>query len=435
MSKSTTFPCPRCGAPLPVEPTAKVTTCAYCHATSPVAPALREQAIANAGRVEAVRGRADAAVQAIGMYGVAARYAKDWWKPAVAIGGVMLTTSVAGMLLGPRFAESVLSYLAPVLVYGTMGYFALRYYRAYRRAMHPAQTPIAVAGSTCERCGGPLVFEAGNARAVCRACLAVAVAGRTLQENLAAAAEQQARKLDLERARAERQMYRGAFATQGFVQVYAAAVFSLPFVLLALVGLGRGTASLMVGLAHGRSAEVSHGLWMIALGAGATLALGAGAELVARRMVRPARARRLVLDALAARLGGHVVEGGTSAALDWLDACWPGPAPHELMIIQQDFRRATLTTAVEGLPALVVVVTRAPGPLRVNELHVLVAKPRLHDARAPLPDAAKPLQQLGFDVKVSEDGVALTRASADVEVFNEATLSWVLAAAAGLARA
>ena len=78
---------------------------------------------------------------------------------------------------------------------------------------------------------------------------------------------------------------------------------------------------------------------------------------------------------IAARLGGRVVLGDTTAALDWLDGHWWGPAPYEVMMGQQEIARTTLETAVAGLPVLVVAV--APGPLAFSgkKLHVLVAAP------------------------------------------------------------
>ena len=83
MNESATFPCPRCGAALPVDPTAPAVTCAYCRATVPVPAAVRDPALAHAARVGAVQGRAADAEKALGMYRASAAYQKDWWKPVV----------------------------------------------------------------------------------------------------------------------------------------------------------------------------------------------------------------------------------------------------------------------------------------------------------------------------------------------------------------
>ena len=309
-----------------------------------------------------------------------------------------------------------------------------RYYRAYQRA-GGARAPLAVAASTCSRCGGPLTFEAGSARAVCHACHAVGLASRTIQIDLAAAAERRARQLDMERVRAERQMYRSCAGAQGFARVYVLASLALPVVLLVGGLLIGGVVEVVSGAIDGRSSDVRQGLSMLVMG-GVLGSVAFGVALVIHaKAIMPARAAEASLRAIAARLGGRVVVGRTTAALDWLDGHWWGPAPYEVMMGQQELARATLETAVAGLPVLVVVVSPSLfGEPAGKRLHVLVAAPGARGLQAASAAAAE-IARYGFEVKVSEDGVALARDVAGPEVTSEAVLGWLLTEAAALARA
>jgi hypothetical protein len=433
VSASATLPCPRCGAALPVDPTAATTTCVYCRTTVAVPPWMRQGALEYAARVGAVQHRAEASRQAIGMYAASAGYSKSTWKIVLGVYGVTIGTSILASVLPHGVAEHVLPVLAPILIYGTMGYFGVRYYRAYQRAKQPGGASLGVATSTCERCGGPLTFQVGSARAVCHACNAVAVAGRTMQGDLVSVAERQARDLEVARARSERQMYRASSGVARFTRYYMFFAMGWPVAALIGVGLIGGTVQIVEGLVDGRPREVQGGVVAFLVGLIAAAVAGGVGAIVHARVIKPARAGGPVLRALAAHLSGRVVESGTTAALDWLDTCWWGPAPHETMLAQQETARYTLATAIDGLPALLVVI--GGGTVSGKRLHVLVAAPRARDERVLSTRPGVDLRCYGFDVSVSEDGVALSRATADPAVVNEASLTWALHAAAALARA
>jgi hypothetical protein len=396
---------------------------------------MRRQALDHAARMGAVQHRADESRQALGVYQVSASYQKDWWKPVVGLFAATLGTSLLAGVLPHAVAGTVLPILGPVLAYGTIGYFGVRYYRAYQRSRQTGSAPLGVATSICERCGGPLTFAAGSARAVCRACSTVAVAGRTIQADLVSAAERQARRLDVDRARSERQMYRSSAGVQRFTRIYLFLMMGWPILALVGVGLVGGTYQLIDGLVAGSASDVRQGLVLLLVGVISGVVGGGVGAFVYTQVIRPARAAGPVLRALAARLGGRVTDGGPTAALDWLETCWWGPAPYEIMLAQQETARYTLATAIEGLPALVVVVgggafSRTAG----KRLHVLVAAPRARDEQVAQAPAAMDLRRFGFEVSVSEDGVALARAAAEPAVVNEASLGWALRAAAALAR-
>jgi hypothetical protein len=231
-----------------------------------------------------------------------------------------------------------------------------------------------------------------------------------------------------------RQMYRRSAGMARFTRVYVLAGMAGPVVLLVGIFLVVGVARLLSAAVDGSFAEPRQGLVLLVVGGVLGSLAAAAAIAIHAKVIVPARAAAAALRAIAARRGGRVVEGGTTAAIDWLDAHWWGLAPYELMMGQQEIARTTLETAVAGLPALVVAV--ATGPMRFSgkRLHVLVAAPAARDGSGAQAVWAE-LARRGFEVKVSEDGVALARDEAGPEVMSEAVLGWILTEAAALARA
>jgi uncharacterized membrane protein YfcA len=434
MHDSTSMPCPRCGAALPVEPTAPAVTCGYCHLTMPVPQAIRDAAIAHAARMSAAGNRAAQAQSALGMYQASAAYSKGWWKIVAGMFGAMFLFSILGSTLGRYIDTRAFGTLIPFAMYGAMGYFGYRYYKAYQASKNRHAAPIASA-STCGQCGGPLTFVEGNTRAVCKACHAVALAGKTLQLDLARMAEQRARGLDLERAKAERQMYRSMAPTQSFVRIYLIASLSLPVLGLTLIPLGVGTYDIVSAIFTRRAHDLREGIVLLAVGGIAAALAAAFAMLYYRFVYGPAHAAEAVLRRIAARLGGRVVRNGTGAALDWLDAHWRGPAPYEVMMPQQETVRLTLETAVGGAPALLVAVfAGASTTVAGKKLHVLVAAPT-DGPRQAAPAVAHEISRFGFELALSEDGANLGRFGVGIDIMNEAALGWILTQAGAATRA
>jgi hypothetical protein len=433
MHEAISIPCPRCGAALPVDPMAPFVTCLYCRITAPVPPEIHEAALAHAARMRAAENRVVEAELAIGTYQASAMWSSAGTKVALGMVGAIFGVSILTQLLAQFIRADVISAFSPIAIYGTMGYFGYRGYKAYQAGKKGHAAPLQV-GSVCSRCGGPLTFEAGSTRAICHACNGVALAGKTVQLNLAAMAEHRARELDLERARAERQMYRASAPAQKFTRIYFFAVFGFMFAMPILALLIGGTTQTIEGLASRHPKDAQDGLLMLASGATlAALVCGAFAIYYASS-VRPQRHAEAELRRIAARLGGQVVRGGTKPAFDWLDAHWLGPAPYELMMAQQEVTRVTLETAVNGAPALVVAIfAGSTMKFSGNKLHLLVAAPRSGAPELPSRAAAE-ISRLGFAHKVSEDGVALARPDFLPDVMNEQALGWALTEAAVVAR-
>src|SRR5262245_53518651 len=132
MQDSLDFPCPRCGAALPVDPTAPSVTCSYCGAVAPVPPAIREQAIAHAARVGEARGKADVAHQTLETSAWATAYYKNWWKvPAFFFGGLITLWISAMALRRAGVPEAVMSWGSFALFIGVAALF-ISIYQGYR---------------------------------------------------------------------------------------------------------------------------------------------------------------------------------------------------------------------------------------------------------------------------------------------------------------
>lgn len=435
MSESLSLPCPRCGAALPADPSQQTVTCSYCHTLVPIPEELRRRAFHHQARVAAARRKADAAEDA-------AAQLRSWsgsQQYVFIMMGVLFVVMVGlgavANLLGPYLPKEAMGILMPLIVYGTMGGCAVAFYIHRRRKKNAASAPLAVATSICARCGASLTFVAGGASAVCQSCNATGIAGQTIVRDLEGAAERRAEELELDRVRAERQMYRGMAASQRFGQYYLIFAMGWPVAAVGVIGFIAGVSELISGLTSGKARAINHGIEAFATGC--ALALGAAviAGLVYLFVLRPARAPGAVLKAIGVRLGGSATHGGTATAIDWLDAYWPGTTGHELLLIQGELMRYTLTTWVDRTPVLVVVLAGGSN-VRSARIHVLVASPRPRAERAVLStQAARELQNLGFSVRASNVGVTLVRHTLDDSVMNEQTLGWALGAGVTVARA
>jgi hypothetical protein len=435
VSESLTLPCPRCGASLPADPTAPAVTCRYCREIVAIPPELRRRALEYASRVGAARQRAEQEAKAIGQYRFWSQHQYAGLVPALVILPLMIALGIASNVLEKVLPKGAMSVIMPVAIYGTLGAFAFVYYRKYKNARAGDAAALPVAAGTCARCGGPLTFEAGSAAAVCRACNATAIAGKTIQRDLASAAERHARRLETERVAAERQTYRTIAQAQSFGRWYAYFAMGLPLGLIGVLSFGAGAERLVSALASGKAKAIADGVAAFAVGSSVALVIAAIGAAVYLIFVRPARRTGAALRAFAARIGGALQEGSPVPALDWLDRFWWGPTGYEVAVAQQELLRYTLTTVLGGLPAMIVVLAGGTH-VKVSRLHVLVAAPRARDERAALASpAARELAALGFTVRACEDGIALTHPNEGPALVNEATLAWVLQAATAVARA
>jgi hypothetical protein len=411
-----------------------VVTCGYCRTLVPVPADLRHRAAEHAARVAVAQQKVDAATQAAAQMRL--------WSDGQGLGltlvavvvPVAVVVGLVGNLLAPYLPREVLPVLMPLTVYGTIAAVGASVYVRHRRRGKLRAAPLAVVTATCGQCGGPLTFVAGAAGAHCPACNATGLAGRTIVRDLGAAAERRAEEVELDRFRAERQMYRSMSAATRFGGYYVLAAMGWPVLAIGVVGLAAGVSQLVEGIAAGTGRAVQHGLE--AFGIGCLLAAGSAAVgvLVYLIVVRPSLAAGAVLRAIAAQSGGTATQGGTTAALDWLDAFWAAPARPELMVGQGELVRSPLVGRMGGLPVLVVVLSGGSS-VRGQRLHVAIAAPHPHPhadaSRAP---AAAELRRRGFEVQSGAAGISLSHPQASPVVVNEETLAWVLRAGLDLAR-
>lgn len=434
MSEAVTLPCPSCGAALPADPTSHAVTCSYCHRQAPIPADVRQRAIDHANRVAAARSRADEASRAASQL----RFWSGSQNAGFVFTGVVFAVMIGAGLLasvaGPYLPKSVLPIAMPIVIYGSFIALGVGYYVRYkRRTASEGRAPLAVAASVCGRCGGPLTFVAGAASAVCQACSATAIAGRTIVRDLSAAAEQRALDMELDRLRAERQMYRDLGAGQRFGQIYMFVAMGWPVIAIGVAGIVMAVDGLVTAATSRKARVIEQGLRAVGVGSALTLVAAAVVALVIVLAVRPMLAPGRALRALAARLGGSATRSATTAAIDWLDAHWPEQTRHEIVVGQGELMRHTLVANVEGVPVLVVALaggSKVHGP----RLYVLAASRRALAHGASSSPAARELARRGFEITTGAAGVTLTRYTLDRDVMNEATMAWALGAVVAATR-
>lgn len=411
-------PCSRCGAALPVDPTAAHVFCGACHAWQPVPPELVQRAWQQAharaaAAAEAQRARVHAAKQssratlerlqgfaALGVLAVMLLVSVGGFVPTVVVYGIAIPIVIVEEL-EPWAAALALSTMGLSLgtvlaAIGGGGWLLRRRFtrrRRWRRAARSdewyggARAPVSV----CGECGAPVAFAPGEQVVCCGHCRSVVAAGSEHTGELIQLALSDVQRARRERAKADRALLRTRTLAQ------------------------RKTAALRM---------------YVTLGSMACLMLPALAALYAWRALTPSLEEALEL--LARRLRAELA-AGLDAAFGWLDTFWLGDTPPGFEPESWLGSRWSIAGVFHDRPVLLSVV--ATWSDRVAEsATLLLTRPRQRDpARVAAAPAAARVRALGWQIYCDYAGIALCARGLRERQLSEAVVTDLARAAYELA--
>ena len=429
-----TLPCPACGVPLAVDPSAAEAKCRHCRTVSQVPPAVRDRARAHNRKL----------AQEASQISFAQRFARGDGIDKIASGFVGVTVvlsvgfGVVQTIASPmrldgdeRLALRGACLLALLLAKAV---FALLTYRSITRgdaggAEGAVVLPSFAGGvaGTCGSCGGGVTFTVGQGGARCPYCSQTVMAGPGHQAALHAIAAEQA---DLASAKASRSIQRGFAGAQTGWNVFRFVMGGLRWLLMPVILIIVGAS-----LAGGGNADLEMvGGILIAAGA-LMIAVVVGAAVLLRRFSRAQKLRRVV-TAFARARHGRLLGPTALPIIDWLDRYWAAPVDEGVVTsaasdMGEGIVRWGASFAWDGRPALVV-VAHAPHVKRVDLFLSAHRRRGPEVAHVMVSPVVAELRAAGFEPALSNGGISLTHRDSDPDALAPARLDHVLSRAATL---